>query len=48
MKNDPEGARVLRTLGYSGFEEAKPADFAPAAELTREAGINIMTYQYTR
>ena len=48
MKNDPEGIAVLRTLGYSGFEEADLSDFAPVSELTRKAGINIGTYQYTR
>ncbi len=48
MKNDPDGVRVLKTLGYSGFEEANLADFAPVAALTRDAGINIMKYQYTR
>ncbi|MDA8169624.1 MAG: phosphate/phosphite/phosphonate ABC transporter substrate-binding protein [Nitrospiraceae bacterium] len=48
MKKDPEGQRVLHELGYSGFTASKVSDFDPVAKLSREAGIDIRTYRYTR
>ncbi len=48
MTHDPEGIRVLRTLGYSGFEKAEASDFAPVQKLAGEAGINMATYRYKR
>lgn len=45
MSRDPDGAAVLKKMGYTGFEEARASDFGPLKDLMKKAGIDARTYK---
>jgi phosphonate transport system substrate-binding protein len=46
LEKDPEGARVLAEFGGLRFIETTAADYLPAIDLAREAGIDLKKYDY--
>jgi phosphonate transport system substrate-binding protein len=46
MHNDPEGREILARFGASRFIETKDKDYEPVVRFSKEAGINLLTYDY--
>ena len=43
---DPEGLEVLKQLGAKRFVETSREDYQPVLDMTLEAGINLIKYNY--
>ncbi len=46
LDTDPEGIKVLATLGAKRFVETKREDYQPVIDLADEAELNLKGYQY--
>jgi phosphonate transport system substrate-binding protein len=46
MVDDPEGRKVLDEFGVIKFIETSHEDYEPVFSLARDAGINLVTYEY--
>lgn len=46
MHNDPEGREILLRFGASRFIETTDKDYEPVVRFSKEAGINLLTYDY--
>jgi phosphonate transport system substrate-binding protein len=46
MHNDPEGQKILVRFGARRFIETTDKDYDPVVRFSKEAGINLLTYDY--
>ena len=46
MHNDPEGQKILVRFGARRFIETTDKDYDPVVKFSKDAGINLLTYDY--